>query len=91
MAKQEQPVPITENRDSVPKASTDNWGSLSMLLTPAVVSVHEEKCSWRLGSSPGGPAQDRAKGEQIWPVERPSDPMLKSVLASPEALHWVPR
>lgn len=57
-----------------------------MLLTPAAASVHEEKCSRRLGSSPGGPAQEQAKGE-IWPGEQPYSPMLKSMLASPGALH----
>lgn len=61
-----------------------------MLLTPAAASVHEEKCSWRLGSSPGGPAQEQAKGEQIWPGEQPYSPVLKSMLASPGALHGSP-
>lgn len=58
-----------------------------MLLTPAVASVHEEKCARRLGSSPGRPAQEQAKGEQIWPGEQPYDPMLKCVLAHSQALH----
>lgn len=31
----------------------DNWGSLSMLLAPAAASVHEEKCSRRLGPNEG--------------------------------------
>lgn len=34
-----------------------------------------------------GPAQEQAKGEQIWPEEGPYSPMLKSMLASPGALH----
>lgn len=28
--------------------------------------------------------------EETWPVEQPYDTTLRSVLASPEALHWVP-
>lgn len=85
----EWPAPCTEIRGSVPKASTDEWGSLAMLLTPAVASVQEEKCSQRPCSSSGGSYQKGGKGEHLaWGITL--CPMLKTVVASPGALHRSP-